>query len=1102
MKRKVVIALVLMLIFLQGINALTPMESLDRGVNEAVFHGAQYHSGNENYAEYLSNINQVEEELNSELIIVDEKELDKDKIARIIGEPNFNSPWVLSSSGQVQVDRSLPLWIGKIIFDGKQQLKIDLIPFLNNEKVSYRAGFSNEFVQSKPLLNLQQELENIVTLAKTFDLDPSLENANSLAESSVNMENLFRDYMSLIPAESCEDIISSILGKESKISEMEIVTEEYEMESKEDIKVLAKIEICEKCIGTDRFVNLDIRIEKNGKIVSYPKEEFSLTPFEGLDSNGFKRAIIDEKIILSKLLESGNYKAANDVMNEIEDIYYLWQDKYNSLPENERVNSFVERNQFLQSLFEELESKSSSSSQILYEKNLIHEIKENKEEICSNKIDDNGDQNIDCEDSLCSGKVCGTEIIRTINGNESTEEEKPKYCVLNTCKLLEEENKSETPDPVCGNNICENGENSSCSSDCNICPSFPPLECSGEVISSGEDINGCSLEPICLEEEGSCSKNEDCIQPLCGNAECLEEKCTTTSLEVCQDKVCVEGETKSESCQSGENAIVEICSKGAWTTTGLKCDITSADSTQEVKNIAKACVTANDCSYQGEVCMNGFCKSLAIKKELQKNNLDSTKPVNAITISGEVIKLTATGITGIVPDPDTGNPNVLGEPTDYNRPSSDGSHSSFLTGGIRNEGTEEEIIPPASSETEETVTTNTISLNPITENEENVFSVEGLCIKQEKDLFSALKFEAHGERYSIINQLRGRYQEEGSEPYCKWKIENLLRVRKELENSLTNEFIEDYFEKSLPNFADNWENAHKPILDLYSQIIDNQIETAEMMECLGIKQLSDYKLIEIDYKNPLYGSITITEKLSSAKFNEMKNEVTVITPTIEGFTIIPSKAFIENELTKSMENKQFPGSYSGASERAENGGLTSSEKIAAVRNNNIRDLVRRIVEDTQDKNFDIQLRIIDSNGETLYNLYVRINEDNILKAAPISKETNPNKNAELVIPFDEFYEVVKDSRKRAYNQNSPWETRSLNPATIVTSTIDWISTQLKINNLMNSISVYPENHAQDLKSLGKEIMFVIAQESVEKTNVNEGNQQTTVWNRDGKTSEI
>lgn len=1094
MKKEVIISSIIILFLLPGILAVSSSENLQRGINEAAYHAEQYHKGNENYAEYTANINEVENKINSNLLQGGDQDVNETDIQEVLGNSNIETLWVPKGDDEVKVDEPVSIWTDVPIFDGKQQVKLSITPSLSeNNEINYQLSFKTNFVQSRPLLDIKNEISKVEALAKEYSLNnQDIQKANQLAETSVNLENLFNDYMAMSPGESCEETMAALLGSETETSQVEIIVKEYELSNKDGVRISVKLEICEKCNNIDYFVNLKTRYEKNGNTLEYYIGTDYAKNFEGLDVIGIKRAIIDANQIFQELAASGNYQSSYEMMKRIEALNELWSQKTNQGDEKTKLENFLDRNKFLQSLYDGTSVKTSSIEQTTYQKTFVQEFKDNGEEICTNEIDDNNDQLVDCSDSLCSGKVCGTETVTMHENNVTTQEIKEKYCTLGQC-VFKETPKVQTSE--CGNNKCEDGENETCTQDCVVCPSYSPIECEGDIISSGKDANGCSLEPVCLVKQGSCSTNGDCIQPLCGKSECIEGSCQTTELNSCLEKVCFDGETKSETCENRESIVIERCISGKWESTELKCETSVSEPMQIIQKISEECKIASDCPVEGHQCVLGKCEALSIKKEIiAATPTTYHKGISGTSFTGESIKLTTEVLTGVVPDPT--NPDVLGKPTDYNRQIPEGSPGgSFLTGVSRTENTQ--TTTPSQSDTSRS----NQNLIQASSNEKNVFGVNGYCVKDKNGETPILSFGGDGGKFQAISSLQNSYEQQGSESYCKWKLENLIRERVELEKSFNYEFVRKYFEEELPNFANDWENAHKAILDLHNQNIENQVETAKMMECLGIKSLDNYNLIKINYENPLYGTLKYEESIKAVKFPGITNEVDIISSSMKEFSIFPSKTFVKNELVNNMEKGLFPGSSKSSSQRSINKGLTSSELENLRKNEKVIGLIKTLGASSPDGNTDVQLKILDGE-EVVYNMYIRINENEIAKAQPLTPEKTPNKNYELTLGFGEVYDILKDARKRTYSQDSPWESGTLNPNTIINTAKDWISTQIKVRNLISSIKITPSSNENEIKDLFKEFFYTLGSDESANENIITANKRQIIYNSEGKSTSI
>ncbi len=310
--------------------------------------------------------------------------------------------------------------------------------------------------------------------------------------------------------------------------------------------------------------------------------------------------------------------------------------------------------------------------------------------VVENTVEENGDNNIVVENIVEGGILTGN-VIEEIEEpvEEETQEYTPRtkkvplYCIAKTCQMREEDEEKKA---VCGNHICE--ENEICAEDCSICLTYPALECEGKVIFSGEDKNGCPLEPVCIEEKEFCETTEDCGQPLCGKSECQEGRCTITELDECEEAECIDGDEKTQTCSSGEKKVIEICESGSWISTGVQ-ECSEVEEVEEDEVVGNECEVRTDCGNQNDVCSNGKCVTLPEKEttvseppvvpettstepepepEPSDTSEQSEEPANQ-TITGEVItgyqvEETETTTTEPEPEPETPEPTSEPEPSD------------------------------------------------------------------------------------------------------------------------------------------------------------------------------------------------------------------------------------------------------------------------------------------------------------------------------------------------------------------------------------------------------------------------------------------------------
>jgi hypothetical protein len=510
------------------------------------------------------------------------------------------------------------------------------------KKLYYWLHFNTEFKRPQDELDIFAKLEEIKSLAEIFSANPTSSNADALAEMSVSTERAFEHYYKQNPS-NCEELMASLFGTENLRETAHTSVREIIYYRGDKFDAIIRLEMCEDCEWN--WVNMHMWIEGRGRF-PHPEGEMgdpgSKERYKGMNFAEFKaetQELLDE---ITRLFDQGDYmqamnyanrlqmltnawnEVANEVWEEVDQEYksvyesyenqenqerYWWvkveQEKRKRVRELRQLN-FKDRERFYLDLFSGYDMTESYYEQIEFVKRLIEEFKERGEEICDNNEDDNENGNVDCDDAQCGGKICGRDTIEILEGNETnqtTTKTVDLYCIAGTCQIKEEIIKPKGP--ICGNHICEQGEeicSSSlidcnisendtecsatadcgpiyCPEDCVLCPEHPPIECSGKVIFSGQDENGCPLEPICIPEVEFCDTTENCIQPLCGEVECIRDepedeygKCGVVELKECNETECVDGDKKIERCTTGEEIVKAICVNGLWEPTGIGCE--------------------------------------------------------------------------------------------------------------------------------------------------------------------------------------------------------------------------------------------------------------------------------------------------------------------------------------------------------------------------------------------------------------------------------------------------------------------------------------------------------------------------------------------------
>jgi hypothetical protein len=1083
MKRVLILSIIL-IIAISGFLSAATLDETKTQVKRSAYYTENYEAGNFDYAKLLVYLGAVQEDLNYLLRISGDQALSEADLTALFGTPEKTN-WILSDDGttQIQTDTQISVWSNIIFFDGNTiQLRISIVPISIKDKISYKAEFSTIFKESVSEASIHERIKGLRVLAETYALNPEdLQSANKLAKESVNIEKLFESY-SQQTDKQCSEIFLELFGKENQVSEEKIVVETYEVHERENYRVLAAVSICEDCTitGGEKWIGLDMVLEKDGQKIMYPlTEPVSESLFADMEINGLKAEAIRLTSILNDLLEGGNYKSAYTIMQRMEVLNKVWNEQANDGDSSFIAQNFVDRVQFYGKLFENYGLAGNYFyTQSKFKEIIYRELGETGDEICTNNIDDNTDEKIDCEDQLCTGQVCGTKTVITTENNQTTERQVELYCVSGLCQEKEEPVARQITS-VCGNNICEPGESGPeavCAVDCSQnCVAYEPVVCSGKLIFGGVDESGCPLPPVCVALTTSCSTSNDCTQPLCGKSECISGSCQLTSLDKCSQAKCVDGQEKTQKCEeTGKTIVTEICSNGVWEITGLKCSIPREDIIVE-ENAQQTTYSCSQGCPTGYVCSLGECKLLPVNQP-GKDKQGETVTETGVTFTGKVIEITgepitATGITSVVgPEPDF--------ETDINveripqRIYEEGERPSSPLTGIIGNLRDEEIELPEETSSNSIIDSETSNLK-LGAGISEEFAVNGLCRDSKYEKNSVLYLTSVGEDFETIDRLLESYQEKGSD-WCSWELEKIIKKRKQIVNSLDNAFARWFFEDYIANNAEDWVSKKEALLNVYSEITENEKDMAYMMDCLDVKELSSYSLISLNYEND-YGSLKISEEIKEAKFPGMVKQVKIPHTSMEA-SLFLSRDLVKNILTKDLNAHEFP---SASQERKVYEGLTSEEIIAFKNDAELKSKISEIIPEYKDGYIDAQVNFVSTNenGEeaTVYNIYVRLNENEFL-IAPLLPEETPSIDVKITMDYNEVYTVMfvsEENAKETLTRHPPWDQGGIRPIESVNLAFNWVESQFAVRSMMNSAVIYPEKPG--IREILRDSFFLLAE---------------------------
>jgi len=1274
MKKSVVILCLVLLLF-----PTILASSIDSEINKITHYAEEYETGNLDYVQLLIYMSSVREKLNEMLGATDPHYgglLKQEQLTVALGEPQKETKWVWDEKEQHErkLDYYVPIW-EKMIFDGKKiQIRIAAHPSLFGDQLIYRLHFEKEFKKPKEQLDINAKIDEVKGLAEQFASDPTTANGDALAKASVNAERTFESYFKQNPGQ-CVDIMKSIFGSENRREDEKLMVQEIDFYDGENFQVIARLEMCDDCEWN--WISLHLWVERRGEFFEKGEreaEEVSPETYENLDFDGFKR--LTEQLLerYVQAAENKDFREMNSIQSELWALNEAWNRKANDvwqdwkeankegLTKEEQIDikmavhveeerdpyywikkeqqdrqkerelrrqNYEDRKQFYLNLFADYYKKEYYFEQTQFEKRLVEIFEEFGKEICDNNIDDNENDQTDCEEDQCSGKVCGRGEVEVLVGNQTITEVRDLYCIGGECKPKEEVGPG--PGAVCGNHICEGNETiENCAEDCSVCPEHPPIECDGKVIFKGKDENGCPLEPICIiKEVKTCTTDEECPQPLCGQARCVTMEpgdefgiCKTIGLLECREPDCTDGQEKIKTCDSGEKIIVDICVDGLWVKTDAMCEIerppeegtcegycatmphptclgaeltvsgTYPDCSCEwscgEKVVGNECTVKDDCGGVNDVCSNGKCVTLPevveeeeeVEEEPETNEEESElSPVTAGAIFNFFRSLTSkftipfitaeeacpgVPISEWCPDgktlcpmktdeqgcsvwdcnaceseeppsdcPDPGTPPEVEENCWYKETYDDrGCVSGYDVGCGEWEGGDEWKEPDEGQERSREEDCDNrcerecydMKVRPCVDNcirdecgwqfdcvvedvtsgcedscrgeadlegceadcrpkclageetwiepewehivEKAVFTAGGGCRTSQGETGGNIWLNGWGDPFDQLEPLKQKYWEQGEEDWCNHDLENLEKQRREFEKGFDEEFVVWFFEDYLANSAEDWEQHVSGIFELYWNNVDNIMQMAHRMQCLGQDDMTGFNLIDVEYETE-YGSLHFWEEMKTATIPGVKEPMTVVTPYMK-IWIFPNKEFFKYEMRKSMENHEFPGPPEKKMEREREDGLTEEEKERIRQDKDFMKAIEKIVS-KYEGNLDLTIEFKDyETNEVVFNLYMQINQEDIFTFEPMLPSEVPEKDVTIELDFDMLYDMILSSEKEMRGrelESPPWDKRARTGG--IKQVTNGVKMYFKIRNLINSAVVYPESAEKDIKDISK-----------------------------------
>ncbi len=538
-------------------------DSIDDKINSIVKYGEQYEMGQISYLQMIVHSSVLRQDINemlSEKIEVHvggpvEYGATEEEMRRIFGAPVDISPWVwdVQEEKEIRIDERMPRW-EKTIFDGKK-LRITFNAWPNVLKEDdgsltkfYWIDFDTRF-KRKFDFNIDSMIDDIKNMAESF-LETN-EGEQELAERMVEYRNILRYYLEE-NRENCLKVIKEFFEDDEKISYKDETRWEIYLYEGDNLELRAEVNSCNGCEWPGVDIWFDVRMqdvrskEAEIKFKKFNKEKYQAMTIDELNS------LIEKKVaeLARKAKQADRSRSGNiirdkvEIRSEVRIINWVLDEKYyDQKNESERQENYEKRMQVLEGIFSNYgDIDMYPLQEIRFERRLLENIEERQDswcrelkqdecskddvcwegecinatggdETCDNKIDDDGDYAIDCDDPDCSlecGKAC--DYICNQECSECHQEQCWGVCEQE-CWPCYEENRYNEGNP--------------CESTCQECDECIYSQCQSQPVC--DECNACHQETYqCFDVCNSCNDCESAGGPDCGE-ECNEcDNCKST----------------------------------------------------------------------------------------------------------------------------------------------------------------------------------------------------------------------------------------------------------------------------------------------------------------------------------------------------------------------------------------------------------------------------------------------------------------------------------------------------------------------------------------------------------------------------------------------
>ncbi|MDP3966570.1 MAG: hypothetical protein Q8Q04_03500 [archaeon] len=191
MKKLVIFVFLLLATFLLFLPFISSTSSASSGsfedeIKKVTYYAEEYETGNIDYPRLVIYLGTQREKINEKLGAARTNEgdiLKQDQVRNVLGDPKMYTRWVWveKEDREKKLDKEVPAW-DKIVFDGKKiQIRLNAYPslFIKNgeEKLIYHLNFQTTFKRPAESFDIDGKINEIKTLAETYNSNPASENA-------------------------------------------------------------------------------------------------------------------------------------------------------------------------------------------------------------------------------------------------------------------------------------------------------------------------------------------------------------------------------------------------------------------------------------------------------------------------------------------------------------------------------------------------------------------------------------------------------------------------------------------------------------------------------------------------------------------------------------------------------------------------------------------------------------------------------------------------------------------------------------------------------------------------------------------------------------